>query len=112
MSGESKSLRESGSAPWWRNPSYETKRYQIRDIRGGWTEEQLRENERMMCEELNGLFIQGRQSNIDPYPYDESRYRTVAKEDYSVLFAQMAPKIPPSLCGSFFLRKVMKWLVG
>ncbi len=105
-------MLKKGIVPWWRNSLYAAKGYQIHDTRGGWTEEQLRENEHMMREELNGLFLQGRQSNIDPYPYDESRFRTVAKEDYSAFMVQMAPKIPPSLCGSVFLRKVVKWLVG
>jgi hypothetical protein len=59
------------------------------------------ESERIMHEERNAAIAR-------VYGND----RDIAKRDYSAFIAELAPKIPPSLCGSVFLRKVMKWLVG
>ena len=70
------------------------KRYHIRDIRWGWTDEEIEECERMV-----------RQERIAQV-YSNDRYG--AKEDYSVLMAKLAPKIPPSLCGVVFVKKVLK----
>jgi hypothetical protein len=74
------------------------KRYHIRDIRWGWTDAEIMENERMI-----------RQERIAQV-YRNDRY--VAKEDYSTFFDGTVPKIPTSLCRSIFFKKVMKWLVG
>lgn len=76
------------------------KQYHIRDTRRGWTDEEIAECNRIMREEQMRA----------PQIYCNDRH--VAKEDYNSFMAELAPKIPPSLCGSVFLRKVKKWLVG
>lgn len=80
------------------------KRYHLGDHRLDWTVDEIMENERMMNEEIRA-------------PKVYSNDRLICEQDYSKLMAELAPKIPPSLCSSVFLKKVImrkiaKWLVG
>ncbi len=77
------------------------KRYHLGEHRLDWTDDEIMENERMVCEERNAAIAR---------VYGNDRY--VAKEDYSTFFDGMVSKIPISLCRSIFFKKVMKWLVG
>ena len=90
------------------------KRYHICDIRWGWTEEELVENERLVLEERTRA----------PVVYSNERY--IAKRDYSewmrfgfteeeakqLFLHNMLRRIPNSLMVQTFMKKVMKWLVG
>ena len=88
------------------------KQYHIRDIRWGWTDEEIEECERMV-----------RQERIAQV-YSNDRY--VAKEDYSEwlrfgfteeeakqpFLHNMRRRIPNSLMVQTSMKKVIKWLVG